>query len=332
MKRILLHAVVVLTLSHSAFAQQAPQPDAKAAGQPAVAASPPAAKPSPVAAKVLFGAVKTPAEMPPAAVGFYSKGCLAGAQQLPINGPAWQVMRLSRNRNWGHPSLVAFIERFAKDARTQEGWSGLLVGDMSQPRGGPMASGHASHQVGLDTDLWYIPAPATPLTRDEREKLSASSVVNEDKVSVNTALWTPGHARLVKRAASYAEVERIFVNPAIKKSLCETATSTGADRSWLAKVRPYWGHDDHFHIRIVCPADSPGCKPQAAPAADDGCGTELTYWLKIMASPPKPDTKPQAAPPPLTLDALPAECRVVLNNGKVKAEPAAPSPAPIPGK
>ena len=62
-------------------------------------------------------------------------------------------MRLSRNRNWGHPKLVEFLERLsAKGAKV--GWPGLLVGDMAQPRGGPMLTGHASHQVGLDADIW----------------------------------------------------------------------------------------------------------------------------------------------------------------------------------
>ena len=40
----------------------------------------------------------------PRSIGYYTHGCLAGGVALPINGPTWQVMRLSRNRNWGHPA------------------------------------------------------------------------------------------------------------------------------------------------------------------------------------------------------------------------------------
>jgi penicillin-insensitive murein endopeptidase len=118
-------------------------------------------------AKEVFGREKGPAHIEARSIGFYAKGCLAGATALPINGSTWQVMRLSRNRNWGHPKLVDFLERLASQA-PKTGWTGLLVGDMSQPRGGPMLGGHASHQVGLDADIWLTPMPNRELTREER--------------------------------------------------------------------------------------------------------------------------------------------------------------------
>ena len=129
------------------------------------------------AAKVLFGTKTGPAALAPRPIGSYSRGCLAGGTALPIDGSAWQVMRLSRNRNWGHPRLVAFLERFAAEGRAV-GWPGLLVGDMSQPRGGPMLTGHASHQIGLDADVWFLPMPDRTLTATERETVSAVSMVN----------------------------------------------------------------------------------------------------------------------------------------------------------
>ncbi len=116
------------------------------------------------AAKDLFGAKQEPAPLQSRAIGTYARGCLAGAAPLAINGPAWQVMRLSRNRNWGHPSLIALVERLAGDARG-DGWNGLLVGDLAQPRGGPMLTGHSSHQIGLDADIWLTPMPNRMLTR-----------------------------------------------------------------------------------------------------------------------------------------------------------------------
>src|SRR3984885_9589842 len=91
-----------------------------------------------LAAKELFGRKVLPAAMPTRVIGFYSKGCIAGAQPLPINGPTWQVMRLSRNRNWAHPEIVALLERLSAKVHKDAGWPGILVGDMSQPRGGPM--------------------------------------------------------------------------------------------------------------------------------------------------------------------------------------------------
>ncbi len=263
-----------------------------------------------VPAKTLFGAAKAPAAMAARAIGFYSKGCLAGAQALPINGPDWQAMRLSRNRNWGHPTLVSYLERFASDVRRLDHWPGLLIGDLSQPRGGPMQSDHGSHQVGLDADIWYLPMPNRRLTSKEREDLSANNLLAPRTFHVDPKVWSDAHVRLLKRAASFGEVERIFVHPGIKQALCQAAQHD-ADRSWLFKIRPLWGHADHFHVRIKCPEGATGCQTQPTPAADDGCGKELTDWFALLANPPKPSIF-EPPPKPLTLDKLPADCRTVL--------------------
>ncbi len=262
-------------------------------------------------AKELFGRHRLPANLKGRAIGFYNRGCLAGGKALPVNGPAWQVMRLSRNRNWGHPALVELVETIATEAKKLDGWNGLLVGDLAQPRGGPMLSGHASHQVGLDADVWLTPMPDRTLTDKEREEISATEMV-KDRKSINKKVWTAAHARLIKRAAMKPQVARIFVNPPIKAELCKWATG---DRSWLAKVRPYYNHTYHFHIRINCPRGSTNCRNQPAARPEDGtgCGNELAYW---MGDKPWPKPDPKAKPPkpgrPLTLAALPAECRAVV--------------------
>ena len=160
------------------------------------------AKAKAVPAKQLFGHKKGPAKLTPRAYGFYAKGCLAGGEDLPVTGSAWQVMRLSRNRNWAHPVMIELIKKLAIDAKAQDGWPGLLVGDLAQPRGGPMLSGHASHQVGLDADIWLRPMPDRVLTRKERETMSAISVVKSYK-KINPKIWTTAHARLIRRAASF---------------------------------------------------------------------------------------------------------------------------------
>ena len=137
-----------------------------------------------IAAKVLFGHVALPTEAAPRSVGGYAKGCLAGAAALPLDGPHWQVMRLSRNRHWGRPELVSYLEKFSADV-AEDGWPGLLIGDMSQPRGGPMPTGHASHQIGLDADIWFVPMPDHTLSADEREKKSAVSLLMNGRLSVD---------------------------------------------------------------------------------------------------------------------------------------------------
>jgi len=258
-------------------------------------------------AKDLFGRKPTPFPGPPHAIGSYADGCLAGAVPLPITGPAWQVMRLSRNRNWGHPNLIAFLERFGENAK-KVGWNGLLVGDMSQPRGGPMITGHASHQIGLDADIWFTPMPDHVQSREEREFTGAVDMVAPDRRDVDAKVWTHERTELIRTAAQDPAITRIFVNAAIKKALCREA---GSDREWLWKVRPWWGHAEHFHIRIGCPADSPECKPQPPPQVSDGCGHELDFWFKESTLHPAPAI-PAKPGPSLTLAGLPAACKKIV--------------------
>ncbi len=260
-------------------------------------------------AKELFARRPQPAPLAARAIGFYTKGCLAGGVALPINGPSWQVMRLSRNRNWGHPELVRVLERLAEKVPKVAGWPGLLMGDMAQARGGPMLTGHSSHQVGLDADIWLTPMPKRELSREEREEMSATNVVRTDRKDIDPNVWTPGHAAVIKAAAQDPKVERVIVNAAIKKALCREA---GSDRAWLHKVRPWWGHNYHFHIRIACPDDSPECKEQDPTPAAEGCGADLDWWFRDAILNPPPPKEPPKAKPPITMADLPAACRQVL--------------------
>lgn len=278
-----------------------------------------ASQAKPIAAKKLFGKAKTPSPLKARAVGKYNRGCLAGGKMLPVDGPAWQAMRLSRNRNWGHPKTVKYVERLAVDAKANDGWSGLLVGDLAQPRGGPMLTGHRSHQIGLDADIWLRAMPEKRFTREEREKISAISMLGRDKLSVDPKKWTKAHVSLVRRAASYPEVARIFVHPAIKKALCKAA---GKNRDWLRRIRPWWGHHYHFHVRLKCPAGSVGCVNQPSPPPGDGCGKPLDAWLKTMARPkvkPKKPAKKRKPRPPVTLAHLPRACTQVLGRELIAA-------------
>ena len=256
-----------------------------------------------------WGGFTTPTLPPVEVLGAYNRGCLAGGETLPLDGDGYQVMRISRARYFGHPSLVRFVETLAAGLR-RDGYSGLLIGDLAQPRGGPMASGHSSHQIGLDVDIWFMPAPDRRLTDDERETLPAPSVVTANGVSV-TADWGAAQIAALQRAAAAPDVERIFVNPAIKRSLCQTS----ADRAWLSKIRPWWGHDDHFHVRLACPADQSACVAQPPLPPQDGCDASLDWWFSAAAR--AEFAKQRKAPPArrLTLDDLPPGCRAVFSGG-----------------
>jgi penicillin-insensitive murein DD-endopeptidase len=257
------------------------------------------------AARRVFGLETTPAPGPARSIGSYARGCLAGAARLPADGPDWQVMRPSRDRTWGNPALIGFIERLAGAAARRDGWPGLLVGDLSQPRGGPMLTGHASHQIGLDADIWLTPMPRRRLSLSERDSMPALDLVAATGVGIAPARWRRQDAALLQTAAQSPGVARIFVNPAIKRELCREA---GGERGWLRLIRPWWGHRRHFHVRLLCPPGEPACRDQAPPPPGDGCGKELAWWFTPQALHPPP---PPRLPRPIPLSALPRACAAV---------------------
>jgi len=302
--KIVLSSIVLVIMSGPSSAQDKGSVDPKPL--------PPLANPNDphLGAKELFARKVLPASQAVHSIGFYTKGCLAGAQALPINGKTWQVMRLSRNRNWAHPDMIKLLERLSDKVHEVAGWPGLLVGDLSQPRGGPMLTGHDNHQVGLDADIWLTPMPGRELSHVEREEMSATMMVRPDRLDVDPKVWTPSHLLVIRAAAQEPQVERIFVNAAIKKALCREAEG---DRTWLSKVRPMYGHDYHFHIRIKCPASDGQCESQPPPSADEGCSAkDFAYWFSEPVLHPRLPTTPPKPRPPITLADLPAACRQIL--------------------
>lgn len=257
--------------------------------------------------------VLTPSAGEAHSIGSHSAGCLTGAASLAPDGPGYQMMRLTRRRFYGHPLLVNYVRGLgAKIAKHRLGV--LLVGDLGQPRGGPTPSAHRSHQTGLDVDLWFLRDPAAEqrsLTLDERESRVATSLLAADHLSLDPALWTPAHREVLFLAAESPDVERIFVNPAIKKRLCED--EKGA--AWLRKLRPWYGHDDHFHTRLKCPALDlalGACRSAADPLPEgSGCDDTLAWWFsdEARAKAAAADESGGAIPP---LPKLPDACAQLL--------------------
>ncbi|MDC1297305.1 penicillin-insensitive murein endopeptidase [Octadecabacter sp.] len=262
-------------------------------------------------AKDVFGYLPTASDQRSESFGGYARGCQAGAVQLPETGPTWQAMRLSRNRNWGQPVLIDYVQDLSRFAATLPGWEGIYVGDLSQPRGGPMLTGHASHQIGLDADIWMLPPDRLNLNRQERENLSSISMRRERGAFTNSS-WTEQHMQVLRAAASDPRTARVFVFPGAKVAMCDWATG---DRSWLNKIRPWYGHHYHFHVRLTCPAGASGCENQAPPPAGDGCADAQT-WVNNILNPPPPDPSatPRTPRGPLTMARLPAQCLSVAES------------------
>jgi penicillin-insensitive murein endopeptidase len=178
-------------------------------------------------------------------------------------------MRTARHRHFAHPDLISFLQTFAKsNARLG---SGLLIGDTAQARGGPLPWGHASHQLGLDADIWFWTHPeqrTRTLSENERNTLPNLSMLNANGL-VDPSKFGAEQIQKLKLAASDPRVERIFVNPAIKTYLCSTLHPS--EKEWIHKLRPWPGHDEHFHVRLSCPPRSAFCVHQDPVPPGDGC-------------------------------------------------------------
>jgi penicillin-insensitive murein endopeptidase len=264
--------------------------------------------------------IRTPFLDSPQAIGSYNAGCLAGAATLPLKGKGYQVMRPSRNRYYGHPNLIRFVQRLGNQASARG--MQLLIGDLSQPRGGPVSTGHRSHQIGLDVDIWFSFGPSNrSLSLEETENRPMVPVVLAAEGKQDPRLWSSVQREALRLAATDPEVERIFVNPIIKKTLCHSERN----RVWLHKIRPWWGHDAHFHVRLACPPGNPQCRAQRPIPAGDGCDEELDNWVRKIQIAAKLHPPAEKTEPP-EQQTLPEICSAVLRGG-MSSRPARSGPA-----
>lgn len=220
--------------------------------------------------------VITPTAGPARIYGTYGAGCIAGAVPLPMDGRGYQVIRPSRNKFWGHPDLVAMAQSVTSELANHG--IVMLAADLAQPRGGPIPSDHASHNIGLDMDFWFRQderALQRPLTPEERESITKVELADLERNELNENLWDGRYELMLKTVASHPAVERMFVHPTIKRKLCANPAN---HEDWLRKIRPWWGHNGHFHVRIACPASSPECVPQA-PQTSIACDETLDWWF-----------------------------------------------------
>jgi penicillin-insensitive murein DD-endopeptidase len=223
-----------------------------------------------------WAAIKTPSTGESKIYGSYQMGCLAGAKALALKGDGYFVVRKTRERYYGHPVMINYITELGKKLK-QKKYPIMIIEDISYPRGGPFLHGHNSHQIGLDVDISLKSVRTLPTTEESENWVSPSYVEGRKNLLSN---WTDEQINLTVLAADSPEVNRIFVAPAIKKYFCTTNPAA----PWLYKLRSWWGHDDHLHVRLNCPADSAGCVPQAAlDSSNNGCGVELDWWYSAEA-------------------------------------------------
>jgi len=260
----------------------------------AALASPAAAVPLPHNA---WSVIAKPTPGPSRAIGSTANGCLSGGRELPVDGVGYAVIRLSRHRNYGHADMVDFVETLGRKAHAA-GLPLFYVGDMAQPRGGPLPFGHASHQTGIDVDIWFTADTHPGLSNAARENPDLPSMVLPGG-RIDPSHFGPRQITLLRLAVANPAVDRVFVNPSIKLALCrEFGGAAKGGRAWLRTLRPWFGHDDHFHVRLRCPEGSPDCEPQKPIPDGDGCDASLEDWALHQAPPkvPKHPAEPKVLP------------------------------------
>jgi len=166
-------------------------------------------------------------------LGTYSAGALERGVRLPAEGRAfltWDpVLRRSPNRawrRWGTDRLVRTVLSVARGFHAAHPSAPrLLIGDLSRPHGGDFGPqfgyvGHASHQNGLDVDVYYPRADRRP-------------IAPHDAGDIDPAL----SQELVDRFTA-AGAALIFVGP-----------NTGL-RGPPGRVQVLAQHDNHLHVRL----------------------------------------------------------------------------------
>lgn len=193
------------------------------------------------------------------AIGFYSDGCMVDDYQLSQFDGNFELVNAWRNRHWAHGRAVNFIAYFT-DTMANKNIGPIKISDVSQHGGGDVSPSHASHQMGLDIDIWLANG------NEEYQDVVQGSSVNEE-------LFEKFHARdMYRTAVANSNVQRIFVNPAIKQYLCRTESDT----SWLRKLRPMSGHTGHMHVRLYCTDFDEDCIPQFEIGPGSGCNEVLS--------------------------------------------------------
>ena len=224
-------------------------------------------------------------EFPDQAIGFYSQGSLRHPTPLPDQGPGFLHLFLPRHRGYGSEGMIEILKKAALELalRFPRG-ERLQIADIAAPQGGEITM-HASHQNGLDADLVYLRKNHHEQQPGEGEVLNEDFVLN-GKLSPN--FDTERNWEVLKLLVSSGRVNRFFMDPVLKITLCHYARQKGelaSGEETLRRLQPYPGHANHFHMRLTCPAESPHCVGQKAMPEGSGCDSIRQSELDAVIDP-----------------------------------------------
>ena len=133
--------------------------------------------------------ISAPSPGAPQAIGTYANGCQTGARTLSESGDGYVSIRRFRNRYYAQPVTLELIHHVG--ARMAQQGRRILVGDLSQPIGGEMSYGHASHQSGLDVDFWFSTLAHNQHPSPNLDKTDPPSMVDKAGGVMRMGEWRP---------------------------------------------------------------------------------------------------------------------------------------------
>jgi len=190
---------------------------------------------------------------------------------LPADGPNWQAMRPSRNRAWGLPVLIQLM-RSASGKLPAAGWAGLLVGDIAQPRGGPMLTGQARIRSARCRHL--ADADAAAPVEPRRARRDAGDQWSSQRMAM-ISMRRPGrcqHRRVPRRSPRAWGRTHI---PSTRRSAARCAARLVPTGTGWTKIRAWWGHNYISTFASPVRTAQAECRSQALPPPGEGCGKEF---------------------------------------------------------
>jgi penicillin-insensitive murein endopeptidase len=177
----------------------------------------------------------------------------------------------SRQNSYGHPALILMLGRSAKELQRVAPGSVLVVGDISDEDGGPLA-GHRSHQSGRDADVAFYALDENKkrVTLDRFVKFGGDGKATDGSGYVfdDWRNWLLVQSWVRDKRAG---LSHIFVSRALRQRLIAYASKQPAFKKYVTEVSALLKqpeeaepHDDHFHVRVSCPAkQSEICREQS---------------------------------------------------------------------
>lgn len=220
-------------------------------------------------------------------VGYSTKGSLENATNLfdlsnADNGSFFKLLAPAKKRFYGTFEMGSLLKFLGEFVRSKLKNSGLVVGDVSQEKGGAIYSlnpktkkyelAHSGHEAGMDADVAYMVA---------KNSLIFNSVLGKEAGKLDPDFLIKDQWELFKVGYQTGLVDITFLDEKIKGALCKMALQNNEISSYkdeksfagqvLSRLIPWPGHHHHFHLRMKCSKNQPRCRQTIYGYKGTGC-------------------------------------------------------------